>query len=169
MPTSRSATPISPTGVSEDEIRAILARLGIAPAVDLPDSNDPAVVAATKARYRAKKPIAQYMTSPDSRLGQLYAQYYNLKPQLDALTPAVKESSDAIKSELSAQNPHPQVIPMTTQLYCAGRSDGLAMIPMPAKKTDWDRLKAERPDVMAVIARYTREVTEWQLRRIKAS
>jgi hypothetical protein len=112
MPTSRSATPISPTGVSEDEIRAILARLGIAPAVDLPDSNDPAVVAATKARYRAKKPIAQYMTSPDSRLGQLYAQYYNLKPQLDALTPAVKESSDAIKSELSAQNPHPQVIPM---------------------------------------------------------
>jgi hypothetical protein len=169
MPTSQPL----PTGVTEHDIDQILASIGLSPAITPntppPPADDPAVIAATKAQARARKnhkPISQFITYADDRLGQLFHQFYLKKPKLDVLEAQVKELTSSIKSAISAQAPG---VDHTIQLYCGGSADGLAMVPYPKKKTDWDRLAAARPDVMAIINAYTTTETEWQLRRIRGS
>ena len=165
MPTSAPQRPVH--GLTDDEVLALMARVGIVPAADMPASDDPATVAAAKARQRyAKrgKPLSQYMTDASHRLGQLFLEFSVVKPQADDLKERAEDLSKSIKSDLSAQNPN---VSHTVQLYCAGRDDGLAMIPYPKTKINWDALKAARPDIVAVLAQFTETETEWRLTRIK--
>jgi hypothetical protein len=151
---------------NQAEVDQILRELGV-PVLSRPpaippdaDPEDPAVIAALSQLRKAekdRKPVTQFIATPGDRLEQLYDEYDQLKPQLDALETRVGELKDAIKATLHHLDPRATKV----QLYRLGRSDGLALAAEEKTYVNSDVLKSQFP---AAYAAAVYKKPQWGLR-----
>jgi hypothetical protein len=147
--------PESPA-LSQAEIDALLARYGVPPVIHAQHGqvvavDDPAAVAAAKARARAEragKPLTQWITPAGDRIGQLFALLAELKAKIAVVKPYENEARDigeSIKAQLRQLDPQGRKI----QLFCEGRSDGAELRGVPKTSVDMALLKHKYPEAYA--------------------
>ena len=151
---------------NQAEVDQILRELGV-PVLSRPpalppdaDPEDPAVIASLSQLRKAdkdRKPVTQFIAIPGDRLEQLYDEYAQLKPQLDAMQARVEELKDSVKATLHHLDPTATKV----QLFRLGRSDGLTLAAEEKTYVNSDVLKSKFP---AAYAAAVYKKPQWGLR-----
>lgn len=111
-----------------------------------------------------QEPTPTVVPAPDSRLGQLLAEFAELKPTFDAAEKRMKELKDGIKYEVHQAVMQPDgTVPELINID-ATDVPPFELAWVPKRELDVSRIKKERPDIYAF---FLASKGAWYLRKAK--